>query len=93
MFEKKSLKWVPQPKDWGPEKGAFLGASKGRTNWQGTAFSPCEAELKCTVLAPPGGGPKVPYFCMLPRPPKGDRGCHHYVGYSVGCPQRLGFHF
>ena len=61
-MRKKSLKWVPQPKDWGPEKGAFLGASKGRTNWQGTAFSPCEAELKCTPGPPPGGSPGHPPF-------------------------------
>ena len=42
--------------DWGPEKGAFLGASKGRTNWRQTAFSPCEAELK----SHPGGPLRTP---------------------------------
>ena len=46
-----------KPKTGVLKKGPFWAASKGRTNWLLTAFSPCEAELNCTPRAPPGTGP------------------------------------
>ena len=42
------------------KKGPFWAASKGRTNWRETAFSPCEAELNQPPRVPPRTPPGDP---------------------------------
>mgnify|MGYP003424969929 CR=1 FL=1 len=65
---KKKFKVAVRPSKTGVlKKGPFWAASKGRTNWRETAFSPCEAELKCTPRGPPGTPPKRPLFAPQGR--------------------------
>ncbi len=63
LIFKKKFKVAVRPSKTGVlKKGPFWAASKGRTNWRETAFSPCEAELKCTPGGPPRTTPqKAPF--------------------------------
>ena len=59
--QKKKFKVGPRvPKTGVLKKRPFWAASKGRTNWRQTAFSPCEAELILHPRAPPDRPPRAP---------------------------------